>query len=219
MNEHKFLNTKTHPSWGMLSFSRVSGSADLFGSNVNHQHFIEMRVHPGKRSHDHGHDYYFADNKSFIEVRMSAAQFAEAITSMNMGSGVPCTIKHFNSQRVEQCPREKSEADRAKDHFNETFKESDEKITKDYEAISAILSKPSIGKADRETVKKLVADITRSVRGNLPFYLDQFHEVTEKITAKAKTEFESMVTHHFTRIGLEHLQSQLPTADKPKEIE
>ena len=36
------------------------------------------------------------EGSEIIEIEMSPAQFAEAITSLNIGCGVPCTIKNFN---------------------------------------------------------------------------------------------------------------------------
>lgn len=40
---------KTHPACGMLSFSRCSGGpGTLFGSEINHDHYIQMTLCPGE---------------------------------------------------------------------------------------------------------------------------------------------------------------------------
>ena len=46
------------------------------------------------------------DASEKIEVALSAAQFAEAITQMNMGEGVPCTLRSVEGVSMENVPDE-----------------------------------------------------------------------------------------------------------------
>ncbi len=43
-------------------------------------------------------------NDMIVEVEMSYTQFAEAITSLNIGDGIPVTITKVNGAFVEPCP-------------------------------------------------------------------------------------------------------------------
>ena len=54
-------------------------------------------------------DRYFVKTSRkncIVEVDMSYTQFAEAITSLNMGDGVPVTITNIGGQPVPGCPYE-----------------------------------------------------------------------------------------------------------------
>jgi len=48
---------------------------------------------------------WFHKKKHLIEVEMSQTQFAEMITSLNVGDGVPCTIRYLpDKHRIEDPP-------------------------------------------------------------------------------------------------------------------
>ena len=99
---------REHPSYGILHISRTSGGTSairLFGSPLaTHYGTIRLTISKGKWIHGLNHDRYFGMSKDFIEVEMSAAQFADAITSLNMGSGTPCTIRYVGGERVPDPP-------------------------------------------------------------------------------------------------------------------
>src|SRR5437868_8231795 len=83
-----------HPAFGMIGASRVSHSppgAVLFDSDVQHQHYVVVRVRTAARRRDLNRDYLYADQQ-IVEVAMSEAQWASFVSSMNTGDGVPCTL-------------------------------------------------------------------------------------------------------------------------------
>ena len=89
-----FDNLEKHPSYGMLLFSRRSGgTTPLFGSSIQHKDIIALTLKHGEVSRLLNSDKYFGD-KVIAEVEMSYSQFAEAITSLNVGDGVPVTIRY-----------------------------------------------------------------------------------------------------------------------------
>ena len=76
----------THPSFGIAKFSRHSCShpQSLFGSSIGHENTITLTI--SRADHirsDSSYDRYY-EKGQIIEVEMSAAQFAEMITTMNM---------------------------------------------------------------------------------------------------------------------------------------
>lgn len=107
-----------HPSYGLLSFSRMSGgTTNLFGSSIQHKDTIKLCISECDVKRDLSTDWYH-DNGRIIEVEMSYSQFAEAITSMNMGNGVPVTIRWVRGEgRIEPCPFTDK-----KQQFEEEFK-------------------------------------------------------------------------------------------------
>lgn len=63
-----------------------------------------MYLREGEVSRELNRDYYFGGNK-IVECEMSYSQFAEAITSMNMGTGIPVTIRYIQCKgNIQECP-------------------------------------------------------------------------------------------------------------------
>ena len=86
-------NREKHPSFGMVGFSRIScGNQRLFGSSIEHDTMIALRVHTAYRTESFGYEHVYAD-EDIVEVMLSPAQFSELLTTMNIGDGVPCTIR------------------------------------------------------------------------------------------------------------------------------
>lgn len=67
----------------MLGFSRVNGNSGyLFGTNVQPDNYIEMRLYTGRMKRDDIEDNFYPDD-NILTVKMSPVQFSELITSMN----------------------------------------------------------------------------------------------------------------------------------------
>ena len=82
----KFGVRTTHPSYGTLLFSRSTGAKEaLFGSSIQHRDTICMTLHHASIERGLNRDWIHGD-KVIAEVEMSYSQFAEAITSMNIGT-------------------------------------------------------------------------------------------------------------------------------------
>ena len=87
-----------HPSFGMLSFNRTHGGhSNLFGSSIQHNDTIHMVLREGVVTRGLNDDWYVGEDE-ILEVEMSQSQFAELITSMNVGTGTPCTIKYLRGK-------------------------------------------------------------------------------------------------------------------------
>ena len=112
---------ESHPAWGMVEFSRVEhgGPCRLFGSSLtNHGTTIILRVWEASRKHDCGQDWYHGSiRKELIAVEMSAAQFAGLLTTMNVGNGVPCTIRHVQGVQRPEVPPDPGEMGRVRAAF------------------------------------------------------------------------------------------------------
>jgi hypothetical protein len=97
-----------HPSYGMIAFNRSMGGRPtrLFGSPLEeHYGTVRVVIGTGTRIHESNMDRYHGSLRGeHIEVEMSAAQFAEVLTSMNQGSGIPCTIRYINGKPIEDPP-------------------------------------------------------------------------------------------------------------------
>ena len=94
-----------HESYGMVGINRTSSSGSyLFGSIQRHHSFITLTVKRASRRRTLASDWYSAESLPLIEIEMTHTQFGTLITSPGIGDGVPCTIRGFDGEMVEECP-------------------------------------------------------------------------------------------------------------------
>ena len=86
---------------------------------------ITLRISPAYMDRDLNYDRYYAENHPYIEINMSQSQFAQAITSLNMGAGVPVTLRQINGEYIEPCPF----VDK-REQFSNEFREDMNELTK-----------------------------------------------------------------------------------------
>lgn len=205
--------TETHPSYAMLEISRVSGRADtLFGSALTHNNFITLRINKGERNHSKYGDRYFGRDM-LIEVEMSQVQFAEAITSFNVGSGVPCTLRYIHPKDLEPGFQPHATIDNVKkrllDDSAKTFKDFAKKVAKSSQTINEILQKKNINKGDRKALVSTMNLILQDINSNIPFLQEQQVEAVDKIVTSAKGEIDAFLTNMVQHLGLEALKEQV----------
>lgn len=214
---------ETHESFGMIQFSRVSGSAArLFGSAIeHHQHFIRLYIRRGERIMSSlGYERYTETGRvPIVEIDLSAAQFAEAITCMNVGSGVPCTIRGVEGSRMDEVPEMESEVRLIDSNFRERTEEMTVAAKKHLAEIDAILAASSAKKTDKEKIRTAIWTWERHVRDSAPFMLKQFREAIESHSAKAKTEIESFVVSVVHKLGMKSVKdlARLGASENDKE--
>jgi hypothetical protein len=99
------------------------GARQLFGSPLaRHYGTICLSISPAKWTHALNRDHYQQRGlDEHIEIEMSAAQFADMITSLNMGSGTPCTIRYLASKAVPPPPDHVTEAEHIRNNFEDSL--------------------------------------------------------------------------------------------------
>lgn len=199
---------KEHPSYGFAQMSRVNGSRrNLFMSGVTSQNTVRLRIGRAKADSNYGQDKHYATTDEIIEVEFSASQFAEFITTLNVGNGVPCTITHINREPTEDPPEDKLETEKVREHFKERMQEIGEKISRQQDEVEKILAKKTVGKTDRETIKGIYRTIKQEFYSNMPFALEQYDESADKLTAQAKAEVDAFISHAVNTLGLKELKN------------
>ena len=214
-------NEDVHPSYGTVGFSkRFGGKMNLFGSSIRtHMSTITLTIHEAKRYHDLSEDRIYGGNK-IIQVELSAAQFSELLTTMNVGSGVPCTIRHRKDVgRIEDPPDEEIEIDRVQQGFKEKLTEIRERIKEASMGMQEILAKRSLNKQDKHKIQWIVDKVLQDVTANWPFVVDQFGEATERVVTAAKSEIDSFVTTMVQVTGLKQLKKMAAELEtEPKQL-
>ena len=204
------VNSKetTHPAYGIASFHRICGNAgNLFGSSVDCDHYVEMEISSGVEIESDSYHSYLPTGKPHIRVAFSPAQFAELITSMNIGFGVPCTIKEIAGERIDRIPDEihVNELDRQKDNFKQQMKELSENLHKAQNRIKELLSLPRLTKEQKDELRNVLYKGIQDIDSNIPFYMELFDEATDNIIQEAKAEIDATVHNCVLNAGIKAL--------------
>lgn len=202
----------THPSFGMVSISRVSTTGKkLLGSSLKHENFISLKINKAEMVNRELHSTEFFSKNKIIEINLTSAQFAELITTLNYGSGTPCTITYdkYDGHIEYQEPS----SSRPEDELNkmQTFavQDKDKKINDIIQNAQSILNKNSIGKKDREYLLSLFKLLTNYTEEKFNFMQQQFQKKMEKHITDAKTEIDSTLTNIMLNKSNTQLSSNL----------
>lgn len=202
-------NKEKHQSYATLQFNHSSGSPKaLFGSSIEHSHTIRMYIREGSVERDLNHDFYMGDGL-ILEAEMSYSQFAEAITSMNMGSGVPVTLRWLRGTGdIPACPfidkRQQFESELT-EHLSETNADVNALID---DVRKIFDDKKSINKSDRTAILEKLNMLSTAINKNSTYIYKQFNEQMNKTVTEAKGEIEAFAQNKLNSIAMQALAEQ-----------
>lgn len=200
-----FMERETfrHPAFGMIGFSRISGGESvLFGSSIKHNDRIRMTLKHGKQDrHLHG-DWYSGKGK-IIEIEMSYTQFAECITAMNFGDGVPCTIRYTEKDGyIPYIKENNSKREQFRNEFSDTILKAMKQVQEQIDQIQkSIDNKKNFGVKDRNEIISQLRQVKYNIGVNLDFCVEQFDEQMDKTTLEAKGEIEAFCQNKINSIA------------------
>ena len=212
-----------HPAFGMIGFSRVSGGENiLFGSNIKHNNKIVMRLKHGDQDRYLHEDRYYGHGL-IAEVEMSYSQFAECITAMNVGSGVPCTIRYTEKdQYIPAIAENNSKEERFRNEFSDTILKAMDQVQDQINEIQKSLDdKKSLGVKDRKEMISKLQQVKNNIGVNLDFCVGQFDEQMDKTTLEAKGEIEAFCQNKInsiTQAALVENREKFVTLENPVEL-
>ncbi len=212
---HNEFGDEEHPAFGMIGASRVSGHAVLFDSDVEHQHFVILRIGRATRKRDLHRDWIHSGNRAdIVEVAMSEAQWASMISSMNT-SGVPCTIRR--TEKDGDVPGLDFESRLDLTH-KEVAARTQEALAEVLEAFEAVKEKPT--KANIRQLEIRMGNLPANMR----FAATSLTEHAETVVQKTRADVEAFVINKARQVGLnpdtwEPAEELEPMGDKPKELE
>jgi len=192
---------REHPSYGCVRISRVSGNIGrLYGSSLRDHHAsIRLEIAPSKWTHHLNQDWFHGSLRPHIEVEMSAAQFAEAITTLNHASGVPCTVRHLEGKRVEDPPDLETEVEQIKSNFKAETEDMVATMTERRAEIEKLTAK--LPEKSKQAIRIALDVILGQVTSNLPFIINQFDRATTRVVTAAKAEIEAFAMHRLIAAG------------------
>jgi len=202
-------NSESHPAYGQVGFSRITCTPGtrLYGSSLpRHGSYVRLRISRSERSTHLHHDSFF-ERERLIEVDLSSVQFAELLTGMNYGSGVPCTIRYIGGERIPDVPEdEETLIERVNEDWGKELAEFRDMATALKQRADEVLSKGAVSAKDRKELQHDIMLLEQHVRANFPFVMESFGKEATRIVAAAKAEVDATVTHAVQATGLKELE-------------
>lgn len=184
-----------HPSYGTIAFRRsfIGGSVPLFGASIQSNNVIALEISEAEIDR-HLNDDFIHSKKKIIEVNMSQSQFAELITSMNCGDGIPCTIRYRADKGgyLEGCPY-KDKRNMFENEFSDSVRQNQKDFQELEDNVKKILEKKNIGKTDREEIMRSLSNMKIKLFDNQEYIYKQFNEQMDKTVSEAKGEIEAFM--------------------------
>jgi hypothetical protein len=188
---------RSHPSFALIHAARVSGGAFLFGTPIKHNGFIEVTVDYAYEEYSL-HRSWYGPKDHVLTLRMSEAQWASFVSTLNVGSGVPCTITHARRGPVERLAElEQVETwVAARQHDIKQTVERDMAKLRDVQArIERLRKKPGgASKKDFEELETLMTQAVENAPSNYKFLAESLSEHTENLVTEAKSEITAFAT-------------------------
>ena len=189
----------THPAFGQITVSRISGQRTLYGSDFGHNGFVRVSVFASELERNHHRDWPHHMNVPLIELDMSEAQWGSFVSSFNIGMGTQCTLNVVGDERKPGFPLQ----ERAKLHFGEG-QATVQAVLDDLKALRAKIEAGTAGlsKTRQTDMLKEVDWSIRRMTDSLPFVAKSLAEEMEHTVEKAKTEVHAYVTRTVIDAGI-----------------
>lgn len=206
-----YFDYETAPSWGMIGASRCQGGAQLFQCDVQPNNFIKITIKKAEKARDLHRDWVHGTDH-ICEVWLSPTQWAEFLTTMNCGDGVPCTLRFTQTDGfIDQTP-EDNKLDLLIQERNETIDNTLEEIQNLIDSIRELIKNKKISKAIGEDLcYKLSLSLSNLVGSNAEYLKKCIKEEVQDITQQAKANIQAFVEHKIYTTGLQELQKQVAT--------
>lgn len=197
-----------HPAFGQIQFIRTnSNNTSFYGSESTQDHYISMEVNHSEIHRDLTQDRYYNIDQ-ILRIRMSSGQFAEMLTSMNCGSGVPCTIERIQGKKIGELPMQESRKEFVHRKFDDRMKIFGDTIRESQNKAKELIKKKTLSKEDMHQLQMHIEWLTSEVERNIPFFVKCFQETMDEVVFEAKTEVENAIQHKINILGLSALHEQ-----------
>ncbi len=206
VNDPMSDSVTTHPAFGLIGASRVSGQTSLYGSDFVHQNFVTITIRKSKNFRGLSRDWH-AEDGDVASVALSEAQWASFVSSLNCGSGVPCTLEYVMGENIPMLPPPEDVSGKFADEMSSTLLEIQQKL----EALSNDARLPAWAKRE---IGLSAARIT----GSTGFVAKQFSEHVEEAVEKAKIEVNAYATATIQKAGLAAIANGVMPIALPEKV-
>jgi predicted component of type VI protein secretion system len=205
---------ETHPAYAMVGAARVCGSTLLFGSDLQHQNYMEITVRKADIQRDLSRDWSYAGDE-LICVKLSEAQWATFVSAPNTSfGGVQCTLEHIQGTEVPQI----AAVQEVKPLFARESAATLQVALDKLDQLEKMLETAIPGKKAREILSRQVEQVRMNMTSNLSFVADQFNEHMEDTVAKAKMEVNAHIQGIVARTVMASLQASQLAGKAPDTV-
>lgn len=190
------VETERHPSWVLVGVSKISGRTRLFESELEHQHYIRLRVETAERERDL-HRSWLSSDKTILEIDMSLSQWGAIVSSPNQGTGNPATLVRFHHpEGLPEGPTPEAEHESQLARSFQEVKESGhrmlEYVREAQEAVQEAFDNNLGKKVMRERLNRLQS-MVQNAPNNMEFAAKSLTEHIDNTVSKARADIETMV--------------------------
>lgn len=195
-----FESRETHPSYAMIGAAHASGDTYLFGSDFTHHGFVEITIKNAESIRSLNNDRYHS-RKEIVHVMLSEAQWAAFVSRLNMGDGVPCTLRW--QVDIGWIPQIAGLAVDRKNQFKREISERFDLARGMLRNIAATIAGSALPMKTKEHIRRELDGVEMNIGSNQGFAGEQAGKFFEDLTEKAKTEVNAYVTSVVQRAGLD----------------
>lgn len=210
----------SHPAYATIGCGRVNSGKGvyLFGSDFRHHNTMRIVISRGTVTRDLSHDWVHG-GRELVEVELSEAQWATFVSTPNMGSWTPCTLRFRAVPDPDDIlgaqPGIAAVEDRRAQLRGEVQDTLADTLAAIDEALRVVDGVEKMGARARTAITNALQQARQEVQANLPFVAKSFDEHAERTVERAKVEVNAYLTSAVMRAGLEALQGGAP---KPIEL-
>lgn len=194
------------PSHGNIRFTRVQGMRTLNGSLYESASWIEMTISRNRTYESFGEERNTSGNE-LMTISMTNAQFAEMITSLNIGTGTPVTIQSITNVQIPDTYTIPKSMDLILEEVDQSVGETFDYMKKHL----STLKKTGVTPKQKKEAIEGIESLMRRFKSNEEFYQKQFVKKLEKIEVAKKSEMEGFINTVAHKLGLEQLIKKFST--------
>ena len=190
---------------GLIQINRSYGGRNvLFGSNIPHDTCMKLTISQAYISRSFNENHYYPTNK-IIEIELSPSQYAEMITNLNHGVGVPFTITKFMEERIPNNLSLNDELETVKSEYSESVDKIMDEIR---DTIYEIPDEKAMSPKKIKDLKHELANMLYRLTQEAPFMKERFDETLDKIFVEAKASIDDTINLTLANIGLDTIKMQ-----------
>ena len=195
-----------HDAQIQVRFSRINsaGSDQFYGSDVLCNSYIELSICKSQYERSLGGDSFFG-GKKLLRCKMTNNQFAELITSLNYGSGVPATLEEINQRDLPTRIKQPPFVDKIKiihDEMDEDIVE----IQDDIDKLKKFIDDMKISKKAKFDLSLMIQKIEGGHKRNIAFYISQAKKSVDKMVTSARSNIESYYYTLINKFGIKAMK-------------
>ena len=197
----------SHPAFGVVGISRGTAQppASFFGSDIKSSNYVELAIRRAEYRREYGTDWTTGEAPICI-VRLSPLQFANMLTSPNVGYGVPWTITFTEKDGTIKFPEVQSKLETIVD-------EGEQRIDEGFEALKHLESQieelAKEGKLSKKAANELLDTLGTSISrlsADKGFYKNQARKEVEQMVVAAEAEVSAFVEQKIYSAGISALK-------------